>query len=400
MGRLVRRVLWGGVTLVLVILAVMFNHPAKPPQPEVFRNHAAVNLPGYSSNGTLEEPSKSDVAQLVRALDTRARAVLHGDEAAFMSVVDTDRRPFSRGQRVVWANTRQLPLASLSFAYDGTVEPDRPLHTATFLARVTTTYQVAGYDTSPVQLDDGFSFVKHDGTWKLAGVTDADGQFAQKALGAPWEGEAIDTYGDGAYLAVVDRGREALARRIVAMCAEGSRADESLLGVVNNRPTVVLATSHEPGFRKFSSADAEAVTYPLAGPDGVTPGWRVMVNPQDVDQAAASAVVLPHELTHLATQDYLAYLPAWLVEGSAEYIGWHSQGGLPAAMRARGYRWRRTLPDRLPISSGFYLQNIQLDYVEGMALVTWIEEHRGRSALLSLMRAYADAGGRDASYDP
>jgi hypothetical protein len=395
-----RRVLWSGFAVVLVILAVSVSQPPKGPPAQAFRSRAGVRMPGYSANGALESPSKSDVAQVARVLSTQARAVLDGDEAAFMSVVDSDRRSFYRGQRLAWANTRQLPLANLSFTYDGVLEPDEPLHTATFLARVTTTYQLAGYDSSPVQVDDGFSFVKRRGTWTLAGVTDADDQFDRQALPVPWQGDAIGTYGDGSYLAVVDRGRPALARRIVALCHQGSRADDVLLGVVNTRPTVVLATSHAPGFGRLTGPDAEAVTYPLTGPDGVTPGWRVMVNPHDVDQVASSSVVLPHELTHLATQDYLAYLPAWLAEGSAEYVGWHSRGGLPAAMHARGYTWRRALPDQLPVSSTFHRDDVQLDYVEGMALVTWIEEHRGRAAVLSLMRAYADAGGWDVNYDP
>jgi hypothetical protein len=413
-----RRTRWGAVALTLVALVTVLNHLARPQRPDLFRNRAGVTVPGYSAKGALEQPSKSDVSQVTRLLDARAHAVIDGDEAAFLSGVDTDRRSFDQGQRVVWGNTRRLPLAQLSFAYDGIVQPDQPLHTATFVARVTTTYELSGYDTSPVQVDEGFSFLERHGTWKLADVTDDIGQSdqpgqadqleqpdqlvqpEQKALPVPWNGGPIDTYGDGDYLAVVDRGQAALARRIVALCHRGTRADRALLGVANTRPTVVLATSHAPGFIQASGPDALAVTYPLSGPDGVTPGWRVMVNPRDVAEVAASPVVLPHELTHLATQDYLAYLPDWLAEGSAEYVGWHSQGGLPTAMRVRGYQSELSLPDELPASSTFYHHDVQLDYVEGMALVSWIVEHRGSDAVLTLMKAYADAGGYDVSFDP
>ena len=164
---------------------------------------------------------------------------------------------------------------------------------------------------------------------------------------------------------------------------------------------MVLATSHATGFGKLSGPDALAVTYPLSGPDGVTPGWRVSVNPRDVDQVAASPVVLPHELTHLATQNYLADSPRWLVEGSAEYVGWHSHGGLAhgdagARLRAETHRPRPAAGQRDVLQP----PDIQLDYVEGTALVTWLEEHRGRDAVLSLMRAYDDAGGYDVSFDP
>lgn len=397
--RWVRRALGGAVVLGLAILAVFFNHPAAPSAANTFHTRAGAIVPGYSTDGTLREPSDGDVKAVVALLDTRARAVLDGDEAGFMGVVDTDRRAFAQAQRVVWANTRQLPVSALSFTFDGLMKPDAPLDAPTFLARITTTYQLAGFDTSPVVVDDGFSFVQQHGTWKLAGVSDADGQLDPDVPPVPWDGAAITAYGDGHYLAVVDHGQEALARRIVALCRRGTRADAALLGVAVTRPTVVLATSTASGFEAAVRPDAEAVTYPLTGPEGVTPGWRVMVNPDDVDHAVASPVVLPHELTHLATQDYLAYLPRWLSEGAAEYVAWHSQGGLRPATRARGYDRRRTLPDHLPTSSTFYRGDVQLHYLEGMALVAWIAEHRGPSAVRSLMRAYADAGAWDLSYD-
>jgi hypothetical protein len=88
----------------------------------------------------------------------------------------------------VWQNTQQLPLERLSFHFDGLVEPDRLLSTPSFLARVTTTYQLRGFDPAPIEVDDGFTFVRQGGTWKLAGITDADDQFSQKSLPVPWDG--------------------------------------------------------------------------------------------------------------------------------------------------------------------------------------------------------------------
>ena len=398
--RWVRRGLWGTFALTLTVVVVRFDHSAKPPPAEVFHRHAVVDLPGYSSNGTLEHPSKADIAQVVKALDTRAHAVVDGDWAAFLGVVDTDRQAFARAQRTVWSNTQHIPLSALSYSYEGVAEPDRPLSTPSFLVHVTTTYQLTNFDTSPIEVDDGFTFVKQDGAWKLASVTDADGQFNQKTLPVPWDGPAIDSYSGSDYLAIVDRGRLPLARHVVALCRAASRTSGRLLGSTNDFPTVVLATSHAAGFKQFTGPDALAVSYSLTTENGHHSGWRLVLNPPYVDEVAHDPVVLTHELTHLATQAYLPYLPAWLAEGSAEYVGWHSQGGLPTAMKARGYGSPRALPDLLPISSNFYLQHVQLNYLEGMALVSWIDEHRGRDAVLSLFHAYADAGAGDPSYDP
>ncbi|HET7432279.1 MAG TPA: hypothetical protein VFJ89_12300 [Nocardioides sp.] len=393
-----RRTAIGVAVAGLTVVAVLFNKPASPAPPKTYR-HGVVDRPGYSSNGTLEEPGNDDIAEVRRALAARARAVLSGDRAAFLQVVDTDRGRFLADQRTVWRNTQQLPFATLSYTYEGIVEPDDPLHTPSFLVRVATTYQLKGFDSSPLQVEDGFTFVRQGGAWKLAGVSDADGQFSQKALPVPWDGSAIDAYGDGDYLAVVDRGRLALAHHLVSLCHRAATASGDLLGVTDDRPTVVLATSGSRGFRSFTGPDAAAVAYPVTTADGRASGWRVKLNPGYVDRVVADPVVLTHELTHLAMQTYLPFLPTWLTEGSAEYVGWHSVGGLRSALVARGYHSRRTLPPRLPISAAYYLQGVQRNYLQGQALVTWIAEHRGSQALLTLFRDFTDAGAGRTSYD-
>ncbi len=134
--------------------------------------------------------------------------------------------------------------------------------------------------------------------------------------------------------------------------------------------------------------------------DGRPSGWRLVLNPGYVAQVVADPVVLTHELTHLATQTYLPYLPAWLAEGAAEYVGWHASGGLRAALPYRGFHSPRPMPARLPISANYYLQDVQRNYAQGLALVTWIDQHHGRQAVLDLFRAYAAAGAGDPSYDP
>jgi len=272
------------------------------------------------------------------------------------------------------------------------------LREPSLVLRVTTTYQIHGFDASPVQLDDGFTFVKHDGTWKLAGKSDADSRFNPDALPAPWEGSAISTFGDADYLAVVDRGRLALAHRLVALCHRAAAASGLLLGVTNDIPTVVLATSHARGFKEFTGPDAEAAAFPLHNADGTSSHWRMVLNPAYVDQVVDDPIVLTHELTHLAMQTYLRYLPTWLTEGSAEYVGWHGHGGLPSAAMARGLH-PRSLPARLPISSDYYLDHVQLNYLEGQALVSYLVERYGTAELVDLFQAFAAEGSGDLHYD-
>lgn len=386
------RVVGGSVLAAGFVAAVWYaNRPAPREAPPTYTDHAVVDQAGYSSNGTLEHPSNTDVAQVQHALAARARAVLTGDRAAFLGVVDTDLPTFAAHQRLVWANTRQLPIADLHYTYEGTVEPDRTLHRPSFLAKVATSYRLRGFDTRPVQVEDGFTFVRQHGAWKLASVTDADGSFGQHDLPVPWEGTALQSYGDRSYLAVVDRGQGALARRIVALCHRSRDAGRRLLGVTTTRPTVVLATTDDShGFKQFTGPDAAAVTYAVLDGQGGFVSWRMMLDPAHVRAIVENPIVLPHELTHLAMQDYLRFLPPWLSEGSAEYVAWHPYGGLAAAEQARGFRSRTAPAARLPISPGFYLDHVPLNYLEGQALVTWLVDHRGPATMRALYRGFTD----------
>jgi hypothetical protein len=393
----------GGITLVvggLLVAGVRTTLPSTAtPSPSHRGRHSVVDEAGYSSNGVLEAPDAADLAQVRGALATQAKAVRTGDRAAFLREIDSDRSAFATAQRIVWSNTQKLPFTAFDYTYDGVVEPDTPLRTASFLVHVTTTYQLRGFDASPVQLDDGFTFVKQAGTWKLASVSDADGRFGSDDLPAPWEGPAIDTFGDADYLAIVDRGQEELAHHLVTLCHEASRTSARLLGVANQTPTVVLATTHDLGFKKFTGPDAAAVTYPVLTGDGLTAGWRLVLNPGYVLGVVSDPVVLSHELTHLATEQYLRYLPKWLSEGSAEYVGWHAVGGLREAAIRRGFQ-ARPLPPRLPISADYYLDHVSLNYLQGQALVSHLVARYGSAKVLELLRAYGTAGAAQPSFAP
>jgi hypothetical protein len=110
-------------------------------------------------------------------------------------------------------------------------------------------------------------------------------------------------------------------------------------------------------------------------------------------------VVLTHELTHLATEQYLRYLPKWLTEGSAEYVGWHAVGGLAEAATRRGFR-PHPLPARLPISADYYLDHVTLNYLEGQAIVSYLFTHYGRQKVFALFRNFASAGAAHRYFDP
>jgi hypothetical protein len=394
-GRWLRRSMWSLVGVSSLVAIHLINKPAElamQGQAAHYGKHAVVSLPGYSSNGALTSPGATDLAEVRSELDDQAKAVLSGNRAAYLRPVDTARRWFLVSQRVVWHNTQQLHFDTFTYHVDGAMEPDRILHQPSLVVRVTTTYQIHGFDSKPIELEDGFTFVKRHGTWKLASTSDADASFHQDYLPAPWDGAAIAVYGDSRFLAVVDRNRVGLAHQLVALCHRAQRASATLLGVSNHTPTVILATSHASGFKTFSGPDTAALTYAPKTTDGeYNSGWRMVLNPEYVDVVATDPIVLTHELTHLAMQSYLRYLPKWLSEGSAEYVAWHGHGGVAGNLAQRRIH-PHALPDRIPDSSDFYLDRYSLHYVEGQALVSFIVQHYGTGKLDELLEAFTESG--------
>ena len=393
-----RRALWIAGALAFVVVAWYANRPTPaPPEPS---DTTVVRVPGYSSDGNLENPSASDLSQVRALLDARAKAMLHHHRAAFVRGLDPGDHGFDRAQEVVFDNARHFPLQQLGYEVESVVYPDHTLTTPTLLVRVRTTYQLRGYDTAPVQVEDGYSFVQQDGHWVLSSTSQADHQFRQDDLPPPWDGRAVTTYDDHHYLAVVDAGEEQRARRIVALCHRVESAAHDLLGVSGEHPTVVIATTRSKGFAGYSSDQSAAVTYPVLADDHVV-SWRMAVNPRVVPQVLSEPTLLTHELTHLATQEYLPSAPKWLSEGAAELVSFHDQGGLRAALSYHGWGQGRPLhlESALPISSqAFYGDRGHLHYVESTAAVTWLVEHRGASTIGALFRAYraaaTAAGGR------
>ena len=393
-----KRALWTAGGLAFVVVAWLVNRPAPPPPDPA--DTSVVRVPGYSSDGNLENPSAADLRQVRELLDARAQAILHHRRAAFREGLDPELHGFDRAQEVVFDNAGRFPLEQLGYETEGVVYPDHTLSTPTLLVRVRETYQLRGYDTGPVQVEDGYSFVKEDGRWLLSSTGQADHQFRQDDLPPPWDGRAVTTYDDHHYLAVVDAGEEQRARRIVALCHRVESAAHDLLGVSGEHPTVVVATTRSEGFKGYTGDQSAAITYPVLADDQIV-SWRLAVNPRIVPHVLAEPTLLTHELAHLATQQYLPTAPKWLTEGSAELVAFHDQGGLRAELRYHGWGEGRPLhlEGDLPYSTqAFYGARGHLHYVESTGAVTWLVEHRGAATIGALFRAYqaaaASAGGR------
>lgn len=380
----------GGFGLAFVAQCAVENWPKPAPVPLGTSAQRVVDQPGYSSDGSLEHPSAADQSEVTALLDRRARAVLSGNRAAFLDTVDSADAPFLASQSVQFTNMEQLPLEHLGYQLEGIVYPDAPLHVPSYVAAVTISYQLKGYDSAATTVGDGYTFVKQEGQWRLDSTSDADRQIGQRNLPPPWDGSGISVWGDGDCLAVVDKGALPLARRLVALCHGDAVASHDLLGVNDDAPAVLLATTSRHGFDTFAGDNAAAVTFADYDNANHIVGWRIKVNPGYLTEVMRDPVVLTHELTHFATQQYLATSPKWLSEGTAEFVAWHAHGGVASAYV--DHSWRPLSPPTatLPISPGFYLNDEDESYVESQALIAYIVTTYGSDAPYRLFKAYQE----------
>ncbi|MEV0968757.1 peptidase MA family metallohydrolase [Microtetraspora glauca] len=149
------------------------------------------------------------------------------------------------------------------------------------------------------------------------------------------------------------------------------------------------------------ATDAQAAV--LASPAGVT-GLAALADVDHVIVAPSGfarlsetgrRVVLAHELTHVATGAAVAGdMPAWLVEGFADYVGYLDSGLTARAVASELAAEVRagTLPAALPGREAFRPGSVRLPqaYEEAWLACRYIAERYGERALVALYRAASD----------
>lgn len=152
----------------------------------------------------------------------------------------------------------------------------------------------------------------------------------------------------------------------------------------SRRVVVVVPSSLSDLERRVSGAtDLEAVAAV------VDSAQRVVVNPEAFAtlSAAGRAVVLAHEITHVATG--ARPVPTWLSEGLADYIGF-LRSGIPvtraAAELAQQVRAGQ-LPARLPTDQAFRGPDLPVLYQQSWRAVSALAARIGRPAVIRAYRA-------------
>ncbi|MCC5578220.1 hypothetical protein IMZ11_21575 [Microtetraspora sp. AC03309] len=225
----------------------------------------------------------------------------------------------------------------------------------------------------------GASLVRGQHALVIGGRTAADPRSASRSLSAPGARPEVRP------------GSVPVAVPVAGLAAVADSARRTVARVWGSVDAVILVPA----------TDAQAAV--LASPAGVT-GLAALADVDHVIVAPSGfarlsetgrRVVLAHELTHVATGAAVAGdMPAWLVEGFADYVGYLDSGLTARAVAAELAAEVRagTLPAMLPGREAFRPGSVRLPqaYEEAWLACLYIAERYGERALVGLYRAASD----------
>lgn len=263
-----------------------------------------------------------------------------------------------------------------------------------------------GVDEPTVTLDRELVVARYGDSWKLVGDATLLGDDAPATQLWNLPGlEATDVLTGGGPSAVVsypgtdvtvDRTRRSLRQAVSAVTAFwGSEWPRRAVVVATATPEEFSAIAHSSA--TDTSAAAAATVFDRVDGDTVI-GQRVVLAPSANDlPAPALAVVLRHELTHVATRSVTAKdAPLWITEGVAEYVGRKgtyvrlddAAPDLAAQVRAG------QSPDALPSDENFGVATDKsaLAYQSAWALAAYVADRYGETRLKALYRGVAASG--------
>ena len=321
----------------------------------------------------------------------------------------------------MFANLAPVPLASWSYVVDDSAGDDRITDAVrarhhgdeVYAPPVGLRYKLSGFDTAPTELTLRLTFVRRGPRWYLASDTDFDkpGHATAREL---WDFAPVDVVrtahslvlgptGRRAYLVAVARDTDAAVPRVTAVW--GKAWSQRVVVLV---PTSQRQVSDLLGTRTALSQIAAVAVSQVADIGGAyrAVGSRVVINPPNFDKLTVLGrrVVLAHEVTHVASRNATGpSMPAWLVEGFADYVGYRGAGVDPrTAARELGVEIRRQQPPKeLPTEADFNGANpkLALAYESSWLACRMIAERYDEATLLAFYLAVGKSkeSGKDAA---
>ena len=338
-------------------------------------------------------------APVLALLEQRARAVLDGDEAAFMATMEGAPRTFREQRRTWFFRMQDLPVDRYA------LEPG--LHTyedlAPALARLPAGDEVhvievdermglAGYDAEPALETIYFTVVRRGDRWSIVADEDLEdlGLLSARAM---WDFAPVRiTERDG--VMVIYQGNRSQAEQIRdATIDAGGRVQDDW--PLRWRPRVVvmiprsaddlariLGTTIDLGpFVAFAASNA----YRDAQGSYDLVGYRIFVQPETFFGYSRSfqAETLGHEMLHYATRPIAgAFTTSWLEEGVAQIFG--ERGSLRVPDLARDARSISGLPEDHRFFIG---PNIHRSYQASAHFMRYVRDRFGTNRAARFYRA-------------
>ncbi|MBU2665073.1 hypothetical protein KOI35_16345 [Actinoplanes bogorensis] len=288
----------------------------------------------------------SPYERAVAALDVQSQALLAGDEAGWLAVVDA---PLKARYRNMFRSLRALDVTS--FVYKPGVGQPVKGNAAAVVFRAEVFYCL-GPDMCPAAQGSEWQGPPHIeqrltmrpvGGQYVIGVA-AAGTDEDPRRPAPWEsGELVALRGTRVTLFAAPAERRYLTR-VLPVAEAAAKVDDrfaALIGTPQSRYRIYLAG--EAQWRKWYGGNQDDWAIGLAVPLNMH-GIDVMLRMKELDDDPLMLrVALQHELGHVVTLSGAYRADAaedtWLSEGIAEYIGW-SPASAARTLRRDSVRWQ------------------------------------------------------------
>jgi hypothetical protein len=385
-----------GAVIVAVVRAEDDGHPDLP------RGLATASRPLPTIVATADPRAAIDLLLL-----RRSRALLDHDRNSFLATVDPRRPRFRRAQRAMFDNLQRVHFASWS--YDVGPESSRPkpprlarYHAPTWVPSfVALHYRLAGFDVHPTDRRQYPTFVKRDGRWYLGSLSDfaASGKVSATDL---WDYAPVHVIrrpdvlvlGPASELSTMAAVADVVTASIPKVTAVWGRnwARKAVVLVPSTQREMGLIDSDRDDLSQIAALTSAEVRQANGHPAPV--GDRITINPANWPMLGpiGAAVVLTHELTHVATRAATGtQTPKWLSEGFAEYVGFRTAPvsvGLAAAQLAHRAQ-AGLVPSRLPGNHAFRgsATNLGAQYQAAWLACRYVADHYGQSTLVRFYRA-------------
>lgn len=292
----------------------------------------------------------------------------------------------------------------------------------TWVTPVTVAYALGGatrpgVDEPVVELPQEMAFVRYGDDWKVLGdgslapdaTTDSEAPVRAPEL-APWafpglRADDVRT-GGGTSSILSYPGTDRTVAKVRAQLAPAVAAVSDFWGDAWARRAVVQATATPEQFAGFtrtaagetSAAAAATVFSRIDRGNKRVIGQRIVLSPAVAPLSSAGvAVVLRHELTHVATRLETAdNAPMWLTEGVAEYVGRRGADVdfTDVAPELSAQVAAGDVPEALPSDEDFAVDTdaARLAYQSAWSFAAFVADKYGEEKLKLLYRAVAQGG--------